>query len=384
MKSKIVVITPTYNERENVGKLIPMLAEVFAQLSDHDMQLLVVDDTSPDGTAEVVRNLQKKYQWVHLLMNKGKQGLGAAYAKGMQYAIGELGADAFIEFDGDLQHNPNDIPKLVAAYDQGADYVIASRYIKGGSIPDEWGWDRKFLSVVGNWVARALLLVPRIHDVTGGFKLTRVKGYGENLSFDSLISKQFAYKIQFLFEMVQMGANVVEVPTNFRPRELGESKLISNEMMETLRVIFKLQMLNPRIRRFVKFGIVGGIGYVVQSTSLYIFTRLGAPEWVLWGLPAEIAIISNFSFNNLWTFKSHQISGLKIIYKFLQFNLSSIGAILIQIVAGSVLVHLFGSQAEQLFGDQYRQLFLPFIIVFLIIPYNYLMYTRVIWKTNKK
>ena len=376
MKPKIVVITPTYNERDNVGKLIPMLAEVFAKLPDHNMQLLVVDDTSPDGTAEVVRGLQTQYTWVHLLMNKGKQGLGAAYAKGMQYAISELKADAFIEFDGDLQHNPHDIPKLVVAFDQGADYVIASRYIKGGSIPDEWNFDRKFLSVVGNWVARLLLLVPKIHDVTGGFKLTRVKGYGENLSFDNLISKQFAYKIQFLFEMVQMEAQVVEVPTNFRPRELGESKLMSNEMVETLRVIFMLQMNNPKMRQFVKFGIVGAIGYVVQATSLYMLSRFDLAEWVLWGGSAELAIISNFTINNLWTFKSHKISGFKILLKFLQFNASSVGAIIIQMVAGSVLVHWFGAE--------HRQLYLPLIIVTLVIPYNYLMYTRIIWKTNKK
>ena len=270
------------------------------------------------------------------------------------------------------------------------------------AIPKNWGFNRKFLSIVGNLVARILLLTPQIHDVTTGFKLTRVKGFADQLSLEpaqmgdspsrpyqssffnlktqrhnetstQLISNQFAYKIQLLHEMVQAGAKIKEVPIHFQPRNLGESKLIKNEMLETLRVIFILQSRNPQIQQFLKFGTVGFIGYLIQATTLQLFTWVKFPEWLIWGGSAQCAIISNFILNNIWTFKTNQITELKsILTKFTHFNLTSVGAIIIQIIAGSLLVSLF--------GEQYRQLYLPLIIAFLIVPYNYLIYTRFIWK----
>lgn len=368
----IIVITPTYNERQNVAKLIPILAEEFAKIPNHKMNILFVDDSSPDGTADEIKKWQKKYSWVHLLSRSKKQGLGAAYAAGMQHAMTKLNADAFIEFDGDMQHDPNDIKKLVKELDRGYDYVIASRYVKGGSIPQEWGFDRKFLSIIGNLVARVLLILPTIRDVTGGFKLTRVKGYGEHLNLDHLISKQFAYKIQLLHETIQLGAKTKEVPIHFHPREEGESKLIKNEMYETLRVIFTLQSRNPKIRQFVKFGITGFIGYILQAITLGILSYTDTPEFLIWAGSAEIAIINNFTLNNMWTFKSKRIKGIMpLINKFFHFNLSSAGAIIIQALLGNILVYYFG---------EYRQLYLPLIIGFVVVPYNYIIYTKLIWK----
>ncbi len=394
---KITINICTYNERQNIGPMVEAIYHQRQLLPHHDLHLLFIDDTSPDKTYQEIKKYQKKYKWVHLLLRKQKQGLGAAHVAGMKYAIKNLQADAFVEMDADMQHDPHDLKKLIKALDQGCDYVIGSRYIKGGSIPKHWGFKRKFLSVCGNLAARLLLLLPQIHDVTTGFKLTRVKGFADQLSLESalqhqsllksfspksetpndkrLVSNQFAYKIQLLHEMVQAGAKVKEVPIHFHPRAVGESKIINNEMIETLRVIFILQMRNPQIQRFVKFGIVGFIGYVVQATTLQILTWLNMPEIVIWGGSAEISIISNFTWNNLWTFKDQQITGLqKILVKFIHFNITSAGAIVIQIIAGSVLVKLF--------GPQYRQLYLPIIIAFLVVPYNYLMYTKLIWKKS--
>lgn len=397
----IIVISPTYNERENVLKLVPELRDEFKLVKNHQLQVLFVDDSSPDGTARVVKDFQKKYPWVKLLERSKKDGLGAAYAAGIKHAIRKLHADAVIEFDADFQHDPKDIKRLVQAFDEGFDYVIASRYVKGGSIPKQWGWDRKFLSVVGNIVARTLLLMPKIHDVTTGFKLTRVQGYADRLPLSDLISKSFAYKVQLLYETVKMGARVKEVPINFLPRQEGESKLIKNEMNETLKVIFTLQSRNPSIKQFVKFGIVGFVGFVFNSLSLELFRRLpltnqlaqwSAPVQHIWGLnimtqpsswaaalAAEVAIISNFSLNNLWTFRQHKITSIfQLISKFIQFNFTSIGAIIIQfVVIGFAVIHFNDTSLT-------RQIALMFSIVALIIPYNYFMYTRLIWKTNKK
>src|SRR6266498_3131771 len=147
---KIIVILPTYNERENISKMIPLLEEeIFPTIKNHKMHILVVDDKSPDGTADAVKELMKKWDNVKLLSGD-KDGLGAAYVRGMKHAMKEMDADAVMEFDSDFQHNPHDIPRLISAMDQGADYVIGSRYIPGGSIPKEWGLDRKFLSVFGS------------------------------------------------------------------------------------------------------------------------------------------------------------------------------------------------------------------------------------------
>lgn len=373
---KVVVIIPTYNERDNTAKMIETLAKVFSGIKKHEMNLLYVDGNSPDGTAEVVKENVKKYEWLHLLVETKKEGLGMAYAKGMKHAMDKLNADYLMEFDGDFQHKPNDIPRLVAEIDNGYDFIVGSRYIKGGSIPSDWGFKRKFLSIVGNLVARVLLILPRLHDVTGGFRLSKVKGFMEDFNFEKLLSRSFAYKIHTFFYMVQKGAKVKEVPIEFQSRTKGESKIIKNEMPETLRVIFMLQYNNPKIRRFIKFGTVGFIGYLINAFGLELFYRLGAPTGLAAGLGAELAIISNFTLNNIWTFSSEKITDLKkLIVKFIQFNFTSLGAILIQ----AVVVGL----GTRIFGDQTRQIMLFIAVGFFVVPYNYAAYNILIWKTWK-
>lgn len=360
---KIVVIIPSYNEKDNTSKMIETLAGVFSKIKDHKMLLLYVDGNSPDGTADIIKKFQKKYSWLHLLVETKKEGLGSAYAKGMQYAMKELKADWLMEFDGDFQHPPESIQSLVNEIDN-YDYILGSRYIKGGSIPKEWSIERKFLSVVGNLVARVLLILPNIHDVTGGFKLSRVKGFMDQFDFAKLLSKSFAYKIHLLFYMVQKKARIKEVPFVFGNRTSGESKIIKNEMFETLRVIFLLQ------QRIFKFAVTGFIGYLVNATLLAILSPYG--ELFAWIVSTEMAIISNFTINNIWTFKSEKITGLnKLVLKFLQFNMTSSGGLIIQSVFGYLSVTYLNIP---------RQLALPIIIGLVVLPYNYFMYTKVIWK----
>lgn len=239
---KIVIVIPTYNERESAARMIDAIANVISPIRGHEMQLLYVDGNSPDGTQDVVKEKQKSYPWLHLIVEEKKEGLGMAYAKGMKYAMDALHADYLMEFDGDFQHRPTDIPRLVAEIANGYDYIIGSRYIPGGAIPKNWGLRRKFLSVVGNLVARLMLLIPHIHDVTGGFKLARVRGFMDEFDFSKLLSRNFAYKIHLLYYMILKGAKVKEVPIVFDDRITGESKIIKNEIGETLKVIFMLEM----------------------------------------------------------------------------------------------------------------------------------------------
>jgi dolichol-phosphate mannosyltransferase len=376
---RIVVLLPTYNEAGSIGS--------------HDMRVLVVDDSSPDGTADIVRKKINQYPGkIHLLLGK-KKGLGMAFARGAKYAIKKMKADAIVEMDADFQHDPQDVKRLVAEFDRGYDYVIGSRYIKGGLLPAEWERRRKFLSWAGNIFARLLLLLPNIHDVTSGFKLIRVKGFLDRFDFRKLLSFDYAYKIQVLYEMVKdRRAKVKEIPIQFHLRKQGLSKMDARNILDTLRVVILLALQS----RFFKFMVVGTIGFVINAMFLEIFSRLrlftfiaslfsGLSDTKLaffshpsaWAAAAsaEVAIISNFTLHNTWTFVKEKITTpARILRKFLQFNITSFGAIVIQFVVVGSAVLIFGDTAIT------RQLSLVVAVAFFVVPYNYTMYNVVIWK----
>ena len=376
--SKIVIIIPTYNEKENAGRMIDVLEEeIFPKIKNNQMEILVVDDKSPDGTAGVVRQKMKEFKNIALSLGD-KEGLGAAYKRGMQYAMEKMEAGAVIEFDADFQHDPKYIIDLVDKFNEGYDYVIGSRFIKGGSYPQEWSFYRKFLTKYGGLFSRIVLFFPNINkvkDVSTGLKLTRVKNILEKVDF-SKIANDFVYKTQILYQIVNMGAKVIEIPLQFKLRERGETKMGFETVIGTFRAIILLRLTDPKILHFIKFGTVGFTGYLVNAFFLYLFAKIGFWEWAAWATSTELAIIANFTLNNLWTFRAEKIGGAKrLSYKFLQFNLTSSGALLIQTSLGTLGVALF--------GPQYRQLLLPFIVLFLVMPYNYFMANVVIWKRWK-
>lgn len=373
-----VIVIPTYNEAGTIGEMIDTLCgQIFPQIKDWQCKLLVVDDTSPDGTYKVVRTKQKIYDNLFLSLSPTKAGIGGAYVRGFRYAMKELGADVVIEMDGDFQHPPKDIPILLKGIGAGYDYVLGSRKIKGGSNPKGWGLDRIFWSEVGGFSARTIMFFPtkyffKITDPTGGFKASRVKGFVDTMDMDHLYSKSFGYKLEFLYKMVKLGAKVKEIPLKFSPRTVGVSKIEPQTAKDILRAAILLRWNDPAIQKFIKFGTVGFIGYLVNAIGLAVFFNLTNVEWLAWLISTELAIISNFTWNNLWTFKSDKISGVGMLgKKFIQFNFTSLGALLIQTISGAGLVYVTHLD---------RQLLLPFIIVFLVLPYNWLMYNTFIWK----
>ncbi len=376
---KIVVIIPTYNEKENIGRMIDVLEEeIFPEIKNNQMEILVVDDKSPDGTADVVRQKMEKYPNIILSLEE-KQGLGAAYKRGMKYAMEKLGADAVIEFDADFQHDPKYIIDLVEKFNEGYGHVIGSRFVKGGSIPKEWNFYRKFLTIVGSSLfSRIVLFFPKINkvrDVSTGLKLTKVKGVLDKVDF-SKIANDFVYKTQILYQIVNMGAKIIEIPLQFKLRGKGETKMGFNTVIGTFKSVIILRLTDSKTLHFIKFGTVGFTGYLVNAFFLYLFAKIGFREWAAWAASTELAIITNFSLNNLWTFRAEKIGGAKkLSYKFLQFNLTASGALIIQTGIGTLVVSLF--------GPQYRQLALPFIVLFLVMPYNYFMANVVIWKRWK-
>ncbi len=392
-KPVAVIVIPTYNEADNIGRMIEYLnTKTFVDIENkkHDltedwqMKILVVDGNSPDGTGKVVEKEAKKYSNTFLYTETSKDGIGAAYLKGFKYAMEQLKADFVFEFDGDFQHPPETIPVMLKAMEDGYDYVIGSRKIKGGSNPKGWGFKRVFFSEVGGFTARFMMFFPfknffKVTDPTTGLKVTRVKGFIDKMDMDysRLLTRSFGYKLQLLFETLKMGAKFKEVPLQFHVRNAGESKIESKTAKDIFRVAFLLRWRDEFTQKFLKFGTVGFVGYLVNATFLSIFSKTWSIEWLSWLLSTELSIISNFTLNNLWTFKSQQISESKqLVSKFLQFNLSSMGALLIQTIFGTLGVMAFGSGS--------RQILLPFIIVFLVLPYNWFMYNKFIWKNKKK
>ena len=372
---KIVVIMPSYNEATNISLMIEELVGVeFPKITKAKMLLLVVDDKSPDGTGDIVKDYMKKYRDVYLLVGD-KKGLGIAYVRGMRYAMKMLGADAVIEMDADFQHDPKYVKRLVDAYLNGADYVIGSRYIKGGSIPKSWAWYRKAMSYFGNLFARVMLFKFNLHDMTTGFRLTRVKGVLEKINLESIRElHRFAHKIDLFYQTTKLTKNVVEVPIHFKQRTKDNSKFSFKEMVASYTLVIKIRL--EESKRLIRFGIVGGTGFIINYAFIRIFRHLSFSETFSWLFATELAIINNFIFNNLWTFSEKKINGIKdTLVKFIQFNVTSGGALVIQSILGPLGVRMF--------GEKYTVFVLGFVVAFVVLPYNYLMYNLVIWKTWK-
>ncbi|HSA84387.1 MAG TPA: glycosyltransferase family 2 protein [Patescibacteria group bacterium] len=379
---KIIIILPTYNEKTNIEKMIPLLErEVFSTIKGHDLHILVVDDKSPDGTADVVKKYREKWKNVHLLSGD-KQGLGRAYVRGMKYAMEEMHADAVMEFDADFQHDPHDIPRLISAMDEGADYVIGSRYIKGGAIPKEWAFDRKVKSKLGGLIARYAFFMFRLHDVTSGFKLTKTS-FLKRVQLDRLYSYNYAYKLHILHDVVHLGAKVKEVPIVFYERTKGKSKMDTNDMTESLYVVLKLAIYDHK--RFVKFLFVGGTGFIVQYSITYLCILLGFAQHFATMIAAETAILSNFTLNNLWTFgdTKHVKEQGGFLRRLIKFNTASLASIGIQGFSTYLAVKFFGEVITIYGYSIHTALAILFpTIIFIVLPLNYFVYNKIIWKTH--
>jgi dolichol-phosphate mannosyltransferase len=211
---KAVVCLPTYNEREN---LEPMLRA----LGDKDVRVLVIDDNSPDGTGELADRLATELGYVDVLHRERKEGLGPAYLAGFRHALAD-GAELVLEMDCDFSHDPNAVPRLIAAVESGADLALGSRYVPGGGVRN-WGLLRRVISAGGSFYARVVLGV-KVRDLTGGFKCYR-RIVLETIDLDSVDSKGYAFQIETTYRALRAGFKVVEVPITFADREVGGSKM---------------------------------------------------------------------------------------------------------------------------------------------------------------
>lgn len=373
---KIVIIIPTYNEKGNIEKIINQIEkEVVSEIKHHKFSILVVDDNSPDGTAESVKALMEKHLNIKLLTGE-KRGLGAAYLRGMRYAIEKMGADAVMEIDADLSHPPEKITEFVKKMDEGYDTVIGTRYSGGGSIPANWPLKRKAFSVLGNLLVRIVLLRPYIHDWTGGFKLIKKEVF---LKEEKKLHNYngYVFQVAFLHKTAKDGFKIAEVPYHFSDRTLGKSKIASGSyIVNVLSYIMKARIYESLHSPFLKYAITGFLGYLINAFTLELFSQgLGLNPGLAAMLGAECSIIWNFTVNNFWAFNEHKITNpLKVILKFPQFNLVSIGSLAIISTIVFIATHTLGDTLIV------RQASLAVAIGLFVIPYSYSMYNIFIWK----
>lgn len=375
MKQRAVVVLPTYNEQATIKDILLKILAQASQAPAWDIHVLVVDSTSPDGTGSIVEELIKKDKRIHLLLT-AKEGLGKAYQRGFAYAIERLKADVLFEMDADFSHNPADIPRFLRTIEEGADFVLGSRYIKGGSIPSNWAFHRKLFSVLGNIIIRLGFMKLRITDWTTGYRAMRAEVAVE-CSKNIQLYSNYVFQVAFLDNAIKKGFAVKEIPIQFVDRMAGSSKINSGQYIKDV-LLYVFQHSS-----FIKFAIVGAIGFIIDfSVTKLLKDHILGDEPLRIALAsaigAEAAVINNFLLNNYWSFSYKKLkhSVPTFVKAFIKFNIAAVISIFIQFAGMYTLTFIFGAT--------YWYIFKALVIIGLVIPYSYYVYNRIIWKPKKR
>ncbi|MGG6268049.1 glycosyltransferase [Leptolyngbya sp. AN03gr2] len=341
------LVVPTYNEGRNVEQVVRVLSSLLDHALPNDYELIIVDDDSPDRTWEIAQQMTVEYPNLRVMRRQDERGLSTAVIRGWQAARGEvLGV-----IDGDLQHPPEVLLKLVQAVKHGADLAVGSRHVEGGGTSD-WGFIRRFLSRGAQMLGLIILpsVVGRVSDPMSGYFMVR-----RDAIADCLMSP-LGYKI--LLEVLGRGRvdRVTEVGYVFQERQEGESKVTWKQYIEYLMHLGKLRSrgrvgrLRERFQlgRFLRFGLVGLSGVFVDMLVLYL---LSDPSTLAWNLTrskiiaSELAIVNNFLWNDLWTFgdiSRSQRGNRTRLKRFLKFNLICLMGLILNVLILNLLYNAFG------------------------------------------
>lgn len=228
-----IVIIPTYNEKGNVRRIIQAVLNL-----EREVDILIVDDNSPDGTADIVKEMMANFPGrIHILEREGKLGLGTAYIAGFKYCLGK-GYEHILEMDADFSHNPNDIPRLIAACESGADLSVGSRYVKGGKV-ENWPLLRILISFFASLYVRAILWI-NVRDTTAGFVCYNRRVL-EEIDLDRIDFIGYAFQIEMKYKAKKKGFKITEVPITFKDRLVGQSKMSMNIFNEALKGVIKMR-----------------------------------------------------------------------------------------------------------------------------------------------
>jgi len=343
------LVIPTYNESKNLEKLVEVLSELLNSYGDGSYELIVVDDDSPDLTWQVGLALMPKYPQLRVMRRQGEKGLSTAVIRGWQAAQGEiLGV-----IDGDLQHPPETLINMLDKMQKGADLAVASRHVEGGGVSD-WGFIRRVLSRGAQMLGLIILpnVIGRVSDPMSGYFMVRREAIANCLMNPS------GYKI--LIEVLGRGniGTVAEVGYVFQERQEGESKVTWRQYIDYIVHLLRLrsrgritklrEKWRVPIKRFIKFGLVGFSGVFVDMAILYLLSDASTLGWGLTRskiIGSEVAILNNFLWNDLWTFRdfsSHQSGWRKRIKRFIKFNLICLLGIGLNLIILNILYNYFG------------------------------------------
>jgi dolichol-phosphate mannosyltransferase len=233
--SNITVVIPTYNEADN----LPAISAELLTLDVDDLEILVIDDASPDGTGQIAEDLAKRYpNRIHVIHRQGKLGLGTAYIQGFTWAL-EHGANYIIQMDADFSHSPNYIPQFIELI-KNYDVVVGSRYVPGGQLDERWGWGRWFLSWWANSVWIRIILGLKTKDATAGFKCWRRSAL-ERIGLERIRSNGYVFQVEMCYISEKLGFRITEIPIYFEDRRIGQSKMSVPVKLEAALRVFEIR-----------------------------------------------------------------------------------------------------------------------------------------------
>jgi dolichol-phosphate mannosyltransferase len=333
------LVIPTYKEAENIAKIVQQLTELLDPVIPNQYELIVVDDDSPDLTWKIANSLVPQYPQLRVMRRQTERGLSTAVIRGWQVAQGEvLGV-----IDADLQHPPETLLNLWQEVQRGADLAVASRHVDGGGVSD-WSAVRRFLSRGAQTLGLIILpgVVGRVSDPMSGFFLVRREAIAGKLM------NPLGYKI--LIEVLGRGNIrwIGEVGYVFQERQEGESKVTWRQYVDYIGHLIRLRFARWPIGRFIRFGVVGFSGVFVDMAVFYLLhdqNALGLPLTRSAILSAEVAIVNNFLWNDIWTFgdiSKTQKGRRKQLKRFLKFNIICLAGLVLNVLLVNVLYNLFG------------------------------------------
>jgi dolichol-phosphate mannosyltransferase len=363
------LVIPTYNESQNIKELVAVLSKLLDEFLPNNYELIVVDDDSPDRTWEVAESLIVDYPQLKVLRRKGERGLSTAVIRGWQNADGEvLGV-----IDGDLQHPPERLLKLLAAIQSGADLAVASRHIETGGVSN-WNLARRFLSRGAQLLGLIILpgVIGRVSDPMSGYFAVRR---------DAICDRPLhpiGYKI--LIEVLARGAisKVTEIGYVFQERQEGESKVTWKQYLEYISHLIRLRLSLGEFTRFLRFGLVGFSGVFVDMTVLYLLHDPASLGWELTRsklIAGEIAIINNFLWNDAWTFRdlsNKQSTWKSKLKRFIKFNL----VCLIGLGLNILLLNLFFNVLH------IHYLVANFLAIAIVTVWNFWINLKLSWRVT--
>jgi dolichol-phosphate mannosyltransferase len=372
---KVTIVSPTYNEAENLPRLV---RDVSAALSGIDYELLIVDDDSPDRTWAVAHELAAHNPRIRVLRRTKDRGLSQAVIEGFLSSSSEyVGV-----IDADLQHNPAILPQMIAALDSGADIAVASRYVEGGGT-GTWNASRRFQSWVATKLAQTFLGVELSDPMSGYFILPRD---AFNRIHKQLDSKGFKILLEIIARLAP--SRLAEVPYTFGERVAGQSKLSSKVILQYLEQLWKLSSVSRYMSvRFVKFALVGASGTVVNLCAFLAFARLlGLRDWRISALATLFANLTNYAFNNAWTFRDRAHGGWSLWRGYVSYLGLSLVGLLASTLTFAGLTHGYEVYLHPVPPSKESYILaLGFQLIAILIGtvFNYELNSRFTWRDKK-